>query len=195
MYIAGRLRTASSPSRTLMLSAPYSLLTCVDPLFSSSDNLPSHSHRHDDVGVVVTIRTHGPHHCLADFILQLERHDFRLDDAEEIEDVLRVEADRERRPAVFNRDGLVRFAELGAARGHFDLALLEDHLDRARSLVRENRDAAHGLRQAIALELDALVVAFRNDLLVGGKLPVDHSRDEEPGTNLEEEMILASLVL
>src|SRR5690349_10596805 len=70
MYMPGRLRTASSPSRTLMFSAPYSG-ACASPLLIAvdcrsrtqnytaagsglphSDRLPrgvSESHRHEDV--------------------------------------------------------------------------------------------------------------------------------------------------
>ncbi len=40
-----------------------------------------------------------------------------------------------------------------------------------------------------------LSLPFRNDFLVGRELPVDHSRDEEPRADLEEEMVLATLVV
>ena len=50
---------------------------CIVSAFFQVDAV-SHAHRHDDVGVVVTIRTYGLHHCLADFVLQLERHDFAI---------------------------------------------------------------------------------------------------------------------
>jgi hypothetical protein len=108
---------------------------------------------------------------------------------------LRVEADRQRRPAVVHRNRFARFAELRAARRHFDLALVEHHLHRARALVRQDRHAAHRLRQPIALELDVLVVALRHHALVGGKLAVDHSRDQQPRADLEEQVVLAPLVI
>ena len=81
----------------------------------------------------------------------------------------------------------MRLAELGAARRHFDLALLDLELHRARPLVRQQRHALDGVRQPIALELDVLVVALGNDPLVRGKLAVDHPRDQQAAADLEKQ--------
>src|SRR5207237_3293046 len=54
--------------------------------------------------------------------------------------------------------------------------------------------ALDGVRQAIALELDVLVVALRDHALVGGELSVDHARDQQPAADVEEQMVLAALV-
>ena len=59
----------------------------------------SHPHRHDDVGVVVAFGADRPHDRLADFVLQVERDDIGGDRGEEIEHILRVEADLHRRTA------------------------------------------------------------------------------------------------
>src|SRR4051812_36037653 len=100
MYIAGRFRTASSPSSTLILSAPQSPLAPWPPwpLFpdgrsgvdggcsceslvsvcsmvhgrSAESVRCSDPHRHDHVGVVVALGADRFHHRLADFVLQLE---------------------------------------------------------------------------------------------------------------------------
>ena len=70
----------------------------------------------------------------------------------------------------------MRLTKFRAAGGHFDLALFEDHLDRTRTLVRQDRDAPHRLRQAITLKLDGgLSLPLVNELLYVGKLTVDHS--------------------
>ena len=51
------------------------------------------------------------------------------------------------------------------------------------------------LRQAVALELDALVVALRDHPLVGGELAFDLPRDEQPLADVEEQVVLALFVL
>ena len=88
----------------------------------------------------------------------------------------------------------MRLAELRAARRHFDLAFVDLKLHRARAFVRQQRDALDGVGQPLALELDVLVVALRNDALVGRKLAVDHPRDQHPPADLEEQVVLAALV-
>ena len=88
----------------------------------------------------------------------------------------------------------MRLAEFRAARRDVDLALVDLELHRARALVRQQRHALDGVGQPIALELDVLVVALRNDALVGRKLAVDHPRDEQPVADVEEQMVLAALV-
>ena len=118
-----------------------------------------------------------------------------LDDIEEVEHVLGVERDRQRAARVFDGQLFARLAELGAARRHFDLALVDLELHRARSLVRQQRHALDGTREPLAIELDRLVVALRDDSLVGGELSVDHPRDQHAAGHLEEQMVLAALEL
>ena len=120
--------------------------------------------------------------------------DVGRDRGEKIEHVLRVEADLHRRAGVVDRQRFLRFAELRAARRDVDLALVDLKLHRARSLVRQQRHALDRVGQPIALELDVLVVALRNDALVGGKLAVDHPRDQHAAADLEEQVVLAALV-
>src|SRR5438477_635588 len=94
MYMAGRLRTASRPSRTLILSAPYSstepfpfgpaaggVLAVRRASFCwscssgcSTRVLNSNPHRHDHVGVVVTLRADGLHDGLAHVVLERQRY-------------------------------------------------------------------------------------------------------------------------
>ena len=59
----------------------------------------SDPHRHDHVGVVVPLCADGLHHGLADIVLERERNDVRLDDIQEVEHILRVERNRQRRAA------------------------------------------------------------------------------------------------
>src|SRR5436190_12323154 len=85
-------------------------------------------------------------------------------------------------------------ADVRAAGRDVDLAFFDLKLHRARALVRQQGDAADGVRQAIALELDVLVVALRDDALVGGKLSVDHPRNQQPIADAEEEVVFAAFV-
>ena len=102
---------------------------------------------------------------------------------------------RQRRSGILDRQLLVRFAELRTARRDFDLAFVDLELHRARSFVRQQRHALHRARQPLAIELDGLVVALRNDALVGRKLPVDHPRDQHAAADFEEQVVLAALEL
>src|SRR5690242_8364429 len=102
MYIAGRFRTASRPSRTLILSAPYSspgrtaLGFCpVWPVFESVFDIrwfglstPSDPHRHDHVGVVVAFRADRLDDRLAHLILELEPYVFGFHHSQEVVDVI-----------------------------------------------------------------------------------------------------------
>src|SRR5688500_4019810 len=113
MYIAGRLRTASRPSRTLILSAEYSATPSALPwpllpagtsgvcaglvpdvgslLMSVKSALQPH--RHDHVGVLVPLRPDRRHHRLADLVLEVEGDGVGRDHCKKVADVLRVEAD------------------------------------------------------------------------------------------------------
>src|SRR5579884_3345333 len=83
----------------------WELGTCDFPASSPGGSDP---HRHDHVGVVVPFRADGLHHRLTDLVLQIERHDVGRHRREKIEDVLRVEADRETRAGVVDRNRLTR---------------------------------------------------------------------------------------
>src|SRR5687768_12773016 len=156
---------------------------------------PSDAHRHDHVGVVVTVRVERFHDRLAHLVLEIEADAVRLCDAQEIEHVLGVETDRHRRAGVVDQQRLLRLAELRAARYDLDLAPLNLELDRARPLVRQQRDAFDRIREAVTIEFDALVVRLRNDALEGRKLPVDHPGNQQPSADVEEQVVLAALVL
>ena len=97
--------------------------------------------------------------------------------------------------AVVDRQLLARLAELGTARRDLDLALVDLELHRARPLVRQQRHALDRAREPLAIELDRLVVALRDDALVGRELPVDHPRDQHAAADLEEQVVLAALEL
>src|SRR5262249_52061757 len=110
MYIAGRRRTASRPSSTLMLLESY---TSPAPVFTSFAIFPccagfhacaqcfSNSHRHDDIPVLVrhsvACRTHFPRALL---IFELECYVILWYSAQKIKQVLRVKPDLEVRPLI-----------------------------------------------------------------------------------------------
>src|SRR5215467_16028130 len=86
------------------------------------------------------------------------------------------------------------FPDARTARHHPDFVLLDLALDRSRTLVGQERHTAHGICQAVAFELDVLVVAFRDDAFVCRKLTIDHPRNEESATHLEKQVVFAALV-
>ena len=71
---------------------------------------------------------------------------------------------------------------------------LSIELHRPGTFIRQQCDALHRAGQTIAIELDPLVVALRYDALERRELPVDHSRDEQASTDVEEEVVFATLV-
>src|ERR1039457_1851340 len=94
MYMAGRRRTASRPSRTLMLVESYT----PPPLGAGFTSLVilggSNPHGHDDVAVLIHDAVAGrAQFAGALLILQLKGNLVLRDGAEKIEKVLRVEAD------------------------------------------------------------------------------------------------------
>jgi hypothetical protein len=60
----------------------------------------------------------------------------------------------------------VRFAEVGALRGDFEEVAGDFDLHRVRLLAANERGAMHALLEELALQLDALMRLFRNDLIV-----------------------------
>src|SRR6185295_10343489 len=135
MYIPGRFRTASSPSRTLMFSAPYSgTLACpllidthvesrtrnytvgsLEAPHSSRRSERSESHRHQDVGegrVLGAVDDSGSH-----LVRETELHDVTsCVHAEHIEQISCIEAHRQRLAGIRHLDLLTRLTLFGVAR-------------------------------------------------------------------------------
>ena len=170
----GTCRCIASPTLRGRRRAPCAVLAALPQPFSDRVGFKrprSNPHRHDHVGVVVPLCADGLHHGLADFVLERERDDVGLDDIQEVEHILGVERNRQRRAAVFDGKLLVRFAELRTARCDFDLPLVDFELDSSRSLIREQRHALDGVGQPLAIEFDRLSLPFGMTRSYAGNWP------------------------
>src|SRR5947207_15406081 len=98
MYMPGRLRTASSPLRILMLEESYSptarsLLSSGTVAIEILSLTPLDAHRHHDVLEILAARQ--LHERARARIAQRERDFLRLDMVEHVEQIRNVEADVE----------------------------------------------------------------------------------------------------
>src|SRR5262245_2649471 len=144
MYMPGRLRTASRPSRTLMFSAPYPgaeaspLVIAIGALVEraiipsgsagchllGSALVGSETHRHEHVSEGGILRS--LEHARPDLVghPQLD-HVAGGMHAEHVEEVARIEADRHRLPAIGHFDVLAGLPLLGVACRDLEGALLQ----------------------------------------------------------------------
>src|ERR1043166_4450301 len=100
--MAGRSRTASSPSSTLMLLASYTPPVPGFKSFAIEIPVFSNPHGHDHVSILVghTV-AHRAHFARALLILQIERDPILGNCAKEVEEVLGIEPDFEVGTLVF----------------------------------------------------------------------------------------------
>src|SRR5712692_3442683 len=153
---------------------------------------PSDAHRHDDVAVAVLLvgqRAHLPGRLL---VLELDTDGALGRRGEEIEQVLRIEADGERVALVFLLDRFLGLAVFGAGGGKLEALLGERELYRVRALVGELRDAPQRIVQLAAFQNDGFVVLPRQHSLVVGELPGEHARNQQPRPHLEEEVVIVA---
>src|SRR6266849_1769751 len=153
---------------------------------------PSDPHRHDHIAVAVLLvgqRAHLPGRLL---VLELDANGALGRRGEEIEQVLRIEADGERVALVFLLDRFLGLAVFGAGGGKLEALLGERELYRVRTLVGELRDAPQGIVQLAAFQNDGLIVLPRQHGLVVGKLTGEHARNQQPRPHLEEEVVVVA---
>src|SRR5713101_1184453 len=127
---------------------------------------PSDPHRHDHIAVAVLLvgqRAHLPGRLL---VLELDADGALGRGGEEIEQVLRIEADGERVALVFLLDRFLGLAVFGAGGGKLEALLGERELYSVRALVGELRDAPQRIVQLAAFQNDGFVVLPRQHSLV-----------------------------
>ncbi len=89
----------------------------------------------------------------------------------------------------------MRFTKLRTAGRHFDLALVDFELHRTKPFVGQQRDTLDCVGQPLAIELNRLVVPLRDHPLIGRKLPIDHTGNQNASAHLEEQVVLTALKL
>src|SRR5574341_834732 len=119
MYIAGRLRTASRPSRTLISSAPYLAAACavMPSLYQCVYGGPSdvsYSHRHDHTQE--SLLRWLTNETRAQRVLEFHDHLRRLHGAKHVQQIPRVEPSGQRLPLVGDHQVLFGLAEVRVAR-------------------------------------------------------------------------------
>src|SRR3954469_21810901 len=190
MYIPGRLRTASSPFRTLIESEPYSevasgLAEVASGLalasglpesgFSCSDKALD-PHRHDDVLEVLLrgIRNQRARRSVAECALDLGARHI----VQDVEQIIDVEPDIDRVAGVFHFQLLVCLFLLGVGGYDLQAAFSEHPAHPAEFLVREDRCAQQRLAQGLAFHLQPVLVLGRDHARVVRELAVDELRDQ-----------------
>src|SRR6185437_6469733 len=182
MYIAGRLRTASIPPKTLMEEAEYSassgssggailVLTGIEPEYhfrsrSASPRPQLNSrfqrvsgldpHRHDDVAVLRAVAGAGAELAGRDLVLDLQQHLVLGHRLEEILQVLGVEADHQRRAAELGLELFLRLAQVAGGGRQRQLVGLDLDPDGVAALVGELIHALDGGGELLAVERQRL---------------------------------------
>src|SRR5579862_1631250 len=110
--------------------------------FNSCGLYFSNAHGHYDVAVMILRAVaHGTHFTGAFLVLQLEGYLLLIGGAQEIEQILGIEADFHVRPTVLAGNAFLAFAGLDGGRKDLHLARGKLHADGPRALVGELRDA------------------------------------------------------
>src|SRR4051794_38867712 len=134
----------------------------------------SDAHRHDDADVAAALGAlGGAHQPRVELAVELELDLVAFHLAEELDEVLGVEADRERRAVVADVEALVRLAQVRVVARHLELALVDAELDAPGLVRRHDRDALERLERRQPRRDDDLLVLLRDDLVVGRELGVD----------------------
>src|SRR3954468_1022376 len=190
MYMPGRLRTASSPFRTLIESEPYSELASGLAELASGLALPSglpesgfscsdkalDPHGHDDVLEVLLrgIRDQRARRSIAECALDLGARHI----VQDIEQIIDVEPDIDRVAGVFHFQLFVCLLLLGVGGHDLQAAFSEHPAHPAEFLVREDRCAQQRLAQGLALDQQPVLVLGRDHARVVRKLAVDELRHQ-----------------
>src|SRR5215831_17553172 len=199
MYIAGRSRTASRPSRTLILRESYS---CTAPIPTSlvaiSDvsfftNNRSDAHRHHDIPIDGTgLLTARPQLARAVRILEPEDDLLLRDGAQEIHQVLGVEANFCRLAVVLRRYALLAFTGFGNRGVNLDFTKTELNTNRTRAFIRELRHSLDRRPEFIPLQRYGIGLILRQNAFevreIAGQLP----RQEHSITQFEEQVIVVA---
>src|ERR1017187_4916669 len=171
MYMAGRSRTASSPSSTLILLESYTSplpapwpfrFVAIEPLCGAGGlacqmHVLSDPHGHYNVAVKLARAVFAdfrPNLGRAVRILEREPDLLFGNRAQELKQVLRVETDIQRRAGILGRDTLFALARFRNGREDLDLAGTKLHVNRTGTLVGELRHAFDGRADLVPPEDD-----------------------------------------
>src|SRR5579884_681456 len=207
--MAGRSRTASSPSSTLILLESYESPgpgTCGvaierNPLCvhggrarctpAPAEN--SNSHGHDDVSILlVTVVGGRPQLAGAVGIAEVEHHVFAGHGSKEIEQVLRVEPDLHLLAVVVRANGLLALARVGKRGMYADLAIGHLQPNRPRALVGKLRNALDRRAKLVPRQADGVAVFLRQHPLKIRKVAGQLAAQQQPVAKLEKQMILVA---
>src|SRR6476646_6087136 len=108
---------------------------------------PSDSHGHDDVAVLVVLAVGGTELAGGLWILELEFYVAGPDCLQEIQYVLRVEADRQGIALVAGLERVFRLTGFGGRSGELDFAFFQALADGERALVGELGNEGDGRGQ------------------------------------------------
>src|SRR5258708_1410167 len=132
------------------------------------------THRHDDANEAFKCFKHTRAHLVFNF----KKYFVFGQSAQWIDQESGIESDLEIRTAVGNGHRLVGLTKVGTGRRNFQKIAGKFNLHRVRLLARHQSCTVHALQEKLALELDALMRFFRNNLLVIGIISVHHFRKE-----------------
>src|SRR5438552_15851699 len=99
-------------------------------------------------------------------------------DAEDVDQIARVEADREWVAGIGDLEVFARLALIRIARRELEPYTLQMQLDAARALAREQRDAPQRREKIVAIRVRLGLWGARNDLAVIGKLSFHEPHEE-----------------
>src|SRR6185295_4147968 len=172
MYMPGRLRTASRPFRTLMLSESYSFAS--GACFSASPTLDPH--RHDDV---LEFGLGGKAHKSAGRSIAEQAFDIAASHiVQHVEEVIHVETDVQRVALVADFQRFLGFFLLGIGRDDLEAAVGQHPAHAAEFLVRQDGRAQQRLAQRLARDGQLVLVANRDYARVVRELAVDQLRHQ-----------------
>ena len=125
-------------------------------------------------------------------ILEQERHLRILHRAQEIEQVLRVEADLDGRAVVSRGNALFALSGFGNRRMNLHFVRRDAHADRARPLVGELRHAFDRAAQFFALQRHRVRLLFRQHAFVIRKIAGQLAAQQQAVAELEKQMIFVA---
>src|SRR6266849_7268272 len=171
MYMPGRLRTASRPFRTLMLSELYS-----DSAICEISLLLSDAHRHHDVLKILVSRHRHEHAAIG--VADRAVHVLRVQVVKHIQQIGNVEADIEGLAVVVDVKLFLGFFLLGVGADDLKAAGADHPAHATKFLVRKYCSPLQRLLEQQAIQDEVLLVVRRYYPRVVGKFSIDDLRNE-----------------
>src|SRR3989338_6725079 len=175
IYIPGRLRTASSPFKTLMLSEVYSLIGgfLIFGLFHVKHKRLLNTHRYDDITEFLVFRCR--HQDAAVRIAERESGSAAADVVQPIHQVVDVEADIQWLAVVVGLDFFLRLFLLAIAADNAEVFFSQHKTHAPEFFIGQYCGALQSLLHYSPLHIEVIVV-FRYDALVIRKFSFDYFR-------------------